>query len=144
MISESPHQHVTASKVVIEFGREVFSFHPLLPLLTGMGIAVVSSALGVGGGFLLVPFMSMILRLPMYVIAGTSALAISLHSITSVANYVRLGAQLDYALLGFLLAGVVIGSITGPVISRHVSEKALRAFLSIVLLLIGFRYISLI
>jgi uncharacterized membrane protein YfcA len=137
------HQHLSGSKIVIEFGKEEFVFHPLLPLLTGMGIAILSSALGVGGGFLLVPFMSMIMRLPMYVIAGTSALAITLHSITSIANYVRLGVELDYALLGFLFIGVVAGSIIGPWISRRIPEKGLRAFLSLVLLLIGLRYVGL-
>ncbi|MBT8126193.1 MAG: sulfite exporter TauE/SafE family protein, partial [Gammaproteobacteria bacterium] len=71
------HQHLSWSRVVIEFGKEVFVFHPMLPFFTGMGIALLSSALGVGGGFLLVPFMSVVLRLPMYVIAGTSALAIT-------------------------------------------------------------------
>ena len=88
------HMHMSWSKIVIEFGQEAFSYHPLLPFFTGMAIAVLSSALGVGGGFLLVPFMSIIMRLPMYVIAGTSALAIVLHSITSIANYVRLGVEL--------------------------------------------------
>ena len=47
-----------------------------------MGIAVLSSAFGVGGGFLLVPFMSIVMRLPMVVIAGTSALAIAIHLLT--------------------------------------------------------------
>lgn len=55
------------------------------------------AAFGVDGGFLLVPFARALLCLPMYVNAGTSALAITLHSVTSIANYVRLGAQLDYA-----------------------------------------------
>jgi uncharacterized membrane protein YfcA len=138
------HHHIRMNKVLIEFAGETFSFHPLLPLLTGLGIAVLSSALGVGGGFLLVPFMSIVMRLPMYVIAGTSALAIAIHSITSIANYVRLGVQLDYALLAFLLAGVVIGSMIGPMLSRHIPEKGLRAFLSAVLFLIGLRYIGII
>jgi uncharacterized membrane protein YfcA len=137
------HQHLSGSKIVIEFGKEEFAFNPLVPLLIGMGIAILSSALGVGGGFLLVPFMSIVMRLPMYVIAGTSALAITLHSITSIANYVRLGVELDYALLGFMVIGVVIGSIIGPLISRHIPEKGLRAFLGVVLLLIGLRYIGL-
>lgn len=137
------HQYLSASKVVIEFGRQEFCFHPLLPFFTGMGIAILSSALGVGGGFLLVPYMSMILHLPMHVIAGTSALAIMLHSITSIANYVRLGVQLDYALLGLLIVGVAIGSVIGPLLSRHIPEKGLRAFLSVVLLLIGLRYVGL-
>ncbi|NNL07022.1 MAG: sulfite exporter TauE/SafE family protein [Gammaproteobacteria bacterium] len=138
------HQRVGMNKVLIEFGGETFSFHPWVPLLTGLGIAVLSSALGVGGGFLLVPFMSIVMRLPMYVIAGTSALAIAIHSITSIANYVRLGVELDVALLAFLLSGVVIGSMIGPLVSRRIPEKGLRAFLSAVLFLIGLRYISII
>ncbi|MBT8130298.1 MAG: sulfite exporter TauE/SafE family protein [Gammaproteobacteria bacterium] len=138
------HQRVGMNKVLIEFGGETFSFHPWMPLLTGLGIAVLSSALGVGGGFLLVPFMSIVMRLPMYVIAGTSALAIAIHSITSIANYVRLGVELDVALLAFLLSGVVIGSMIGPLVSRRIPEKGLRAFLSAVLFLIGLRYISII
>jgi len=134
---------VSATRIVIGFGNEEFPFHPLLPFFTGMGIAILSSALGVGGGFLLVPFMSIVMRLPMYVIAGTSALAISLHSMTSIANYVRLGVELDYSLLGFLVAGVVVGSVIGPWLSRLIPENGLRGFLCIVLLLIGLRYTGL-
>jgi uncharacterized membrane protein YfcA len=52
----------TLRRVVFGFGDEVFEFSPWLPFATGMGIAVLSSALGVGGGFLLVPFMSIVMR----------------------------------------------------------------------------------
>jgi uncharacterized membrane protein YfcA len=134
---------VSASRIVIGFGNEEFSFHPLLPFFTGMGIAVMSSALGIGGGFLLVPFMSIIMRLPMVIIAGTSALAISIHSMTSIANYVRLGIELDYPLLGFLVVGIIVGSVTGPWLSRYIPENGLRGFLCVVLLMIGLRYAGL-
>jgi uncharacterized membrane protein YfcA len=117
-------------------------FSPWLPFATGMGIAVLSSALGVGGGFLLVPFMSIVMRLPMHVIAGTSALAIAMHSVTSIANYLRLGVELDLPMLGILLAGVVAGSAVGPVLSKFIPENGLRGFLALVLLLIGLRYIG--
>lgn len=101
---------LSIQRITFEFGKQDFSFNPLLPFFIGMGIAVLSSALGVGGGFLLVPFMSIIMKLPMYVIAGTTALAITLHSLTSIANYVRLGVELDYLMLGLLMIGVVVGS----------------------------------
>lgn len=136
------HSHISLSKIDIEFGGETFSYHPLLPLLTGMTIAVLSSALGVGGGFLLVPFMSIIMRLPMHIIAGTSALAISMHSITSIANYLRIGVELDYALLAYLVAGVILGSAIGPLLSRRLPDNVLRGFLSLVLFFIGLRYIG--
>ena len=122
------------------FGDEDFTFSPWLPFYAGMGIALFSSALGVGGGFLLVPFMSIVMRLPMHVIAGTSALAIAIHSITSITNYVRLGITLDYPLLGILLVGVVAGSAIGPQLSKYLPEKVLRASLCLVLVVIGLRY----
>lgn len=134
---------VSISQIRIEFANEEFSFHPLFPFFIGMGVAVLSSALGVGGGFLLVPFMSIIMRLPMYIIAGTSALAILFHSVTSIANYVRLGVQLDYPLLGVLAVGVIAGSVIGPLLSRYIPENGLRGFLCVVLFLIGFRYAGL-
>jgi uncharacterized membrane protein YfcA len=130
-------------RFAFSFGDERCSFNPMLPFFTGMGVAVLSSALGVGGGFLLVPFMSIVMRLPMYVIAATSALAILIHSITSIGNYVRLGIELDYSMLGILLVGVVGGSAIGPALSKYIPENGLRAFLCAVLVLIGFRYVGL-
>lgn len=127
-------------RVAFRFGDEDFSFNPWVPVFAGMGIAILSSALGVGGGFLLVPFMSIVMGLPMYVIAGTSALAIAVTSITSIGNYVRLGTELDLPLLGILMIGVVLGSFVGPAVSKHIPENGLRAFLCVVLVVIGLRY----
>ena len=134
------YRRATLRRFYFRFGDEDFSFSPWLPFFTGMGIAVISSALGVGGGFLLVPFMSIVMRLPMHVIAATAALAIAIHSITSIANYMRLGVTLDYPLLGILLTGVVAGSAIGPLLSKHLPEKGLRGFLCLVLIVIGLRY----
>ena len=133
----------TRGRITIEFGEEKFSFNPLLPFLSGVAIAVMSSALGVGGGFLLVPFMTIIMGLPMFIVAGTAALAVAIHSLTSISNYVRLGVDLDYPLLGLLMLGVAAGSLAGPYISKYIPEKGLRIFLMLVLLLIGLRYTGL-
>lgn len=134
------YRRFTPQRFYFRFGDEDFTFSTWLPFFTGMGIAVLSSALGVGGGFLLVPFMSIVMHLPMHVIAGTSALAIAIHSVTSISNYVRLGVELDYKLLIILVAGVVAGSLVGPLISRYFPERGLRALLCLVLFVIGLRY----
>lgn len=128
------------TKFQFEFGGERFQFNPLYPFFVGMGIAIISSAFGVGGGFLLVPFMSILLRLPMAIIAGTSALAILIHSTISIANYMRLGVSLDYMLLMLLLGGTIVGSYLGPLISRYFKEAWLKIVLVAILILIGFRY----
>jgi len=128
-------------RIHFEFGGERFTYSPWFPLLTGAGIAVISSALGVGGGFLLVPFMTILLGLPMFIVAGTAALAIAVSSVTSIANYMRLGIELDIPLLLLLLTGTVVGAWIGPGLSRHLQERWLQGILGLVLLLIGLRYL---
>lgn len=124
------------------FGNERFDYNPWVPVLVGVGIAVISSALGVGGGFLLVPFMSMVLGLPMTIVAGTAALAIFISSVTSIGNYVRLGVDLDLPLLALMLIGTVAGSVLGPILSKYLREAWFKAMLVTILALIGLRYLS--
>jgi uncharacterized membrane protein YfcA len=135
------HVQFSFRRILFEFGGESFGFRPWVPFLTGSGIAVVSSALGVGGGFLLVPFMTIQLGLPMFIVAGTAALAIAVSSVTSIANYIRLGIELDISLLLLLLAGTIVGAWVGPRLSRHLHERWLQGILGMVLLLIGLRYL---
>ena len=136
------HRHRSWRRIHFVFAGVEFEYAPWAPFLAGAGIAVVSSALGVGGGFLLVPFMVLLLGLPMFLVAGTAALAIAVSSITSIGNYVRLGVELDLPLLLILLAGTVAGAWIGPRLSGHLRERWLEAILGLVLLLIGIRYLG--
>jgi hypothetical protein len=130
----------SAVRFEFRFGNERFRYSPWLPFLVALGIAVIPSALGVGGGFLLVPFMSIVLGLPMTIIAGTAALAIFISSVASISNYVFLGVRLDVPLLALLLAGTVAGSYLGPRLSRYMHEAWLKAMLAAVLFLMSIRY----
>jgi len=64
-----------------------------------------------------------------------------IHSVTSIANYMRLGIELDYLLLVFLLTGTILGSFLGPYLSKYLHETWLRGILFLVLITIGFRYL---
>jgi len=132
----------SAVRFEFRFGNERFRYSPWIPFLVALGIAVISSALGVGGGFLLVPFMSIALGLPMTIVAGTAALAIFISSVASISNYVFLGVRLDIPLLALLLAGTVAGSYLGPRLSKYMHETWLRAMLAAVLFLISIRYLG--
>jgi len=132
----------SATRWKLTFGNECFDYNPWVPVLVGVGIAVISSALGVGGGFLLVPFMSMVPGLPMTIVAGTAALAIFISSVTSIGNYVRLGIELDIPLLALMLIGTVAGSFLGPILSKYFREEWFKALLATILTLIGLRYLS--
>lgn len=124
---------------IIFLGHE-FSCNPAWPVLAGFVISVISSALGVGGGFLLVPYMASWLGLPMFIVAGTSALGVFVASVASVGNYLYLGVKVDWALALVCLVGVTLGSLLGPWVSRYLKERFLRLLLAIVLLYIAVGY----
>jgi len=133
-------ERISLSSIEFTFMDETYRFSPLTPVLAGFVVAVISSALGVGGGFLLVPFMVSAMGIPMFLVPGTSALSILVTMIVSGSNYLKLGAQFDPLLLSVEVAGVLIGSLAGPHFSGFLKEKKLRLFLGLVLLYIGVGY----
>lgn len=129
------------TEIRFAFLEEEYSFNPLLPFLAGFFVAIISSALGVGGGFLLVPFMVSVLKVPMYLVPGTSAFSILITSLVSIANYLNLGATVKWSFVIFEILGVLIGSYLGPQVSHLLGERNLRIALGVILTLIGLRYI---
>jgi hypothetical protein len=123
------------------FAGETFKYNAFSPFIAGAFVAIISAFLGVGGGFLLVPYLSSMLGFPMFIVAGTSTLSILVSSATSIANYVRMGSNLDFAMLGFEVIGIIIGSYFGPILSKYVKGSYLKIFLAIILTYIGLRYI---
>lgn len=124
----------------IFFLGQEFSCSPAGLIMAGFLIAIISATLGVGGGFLLVPFMTSWLQLPMFIVAGTSAFSVLIASLISVGNYLYLGVQVDWLLALIELGGVIVGSLLGPWVSRYMKERWLRFTLAVVLLYIGIGY----
>ncbi|MCL2336584.1 MAG: sulfite exporter TauE/SafE family protein, partial [Firmicutes bacterium] len=123
------------------FANETFKYNAVSPFLAGLIVAIISAALGVGGGFLLVPYLSSILGFPMFIVAGTSVLSILVSSLASIANYIRMGSSLDFAMLGFEVIGVIVGSYLGPVLSKYIKGQYLKIFLAVILTYIGVGYL---
>jgi uncharacterized membrane protein YfcA len=111
------------------------------PLLAGFLIAMVAAVFGVGGGFLLVPYMSSLLGLPMHIIPATAGIAIVVSLLASIWNYLSLGAHLEMAALLPLLSGAVLGALAGPFVNRWMKNNSLQAALALIVVLIGLRYI---
>ena len=111
------------------------------PFLAGFLIAAVAAIFGVGGGFLLVPYMSTVLRMPMHIIPATSGIAIIISLLVSIGNYLALGAQLEINSLVPLFVGAVLGAILGPFVNRWMKNSWLRMALSLIIFVIGLRYI---
>ena len=124
------------------FGTE-FSFSPIAAFFGGVVIAAISAFIGVGGGFLYVPYLTSIVGLPMFVVAGTSAMAVFISMITSIMTYINVaGAGMDWALVGTQLVGVFIGSMIGPRTAKYIPEKWLKVLFIILALYVGIGYFS--
>jgi len=122
------------------FGVE-FTFNPVIPVVGGFFIAALASFLGVGGGFLLVPFLTSVAGLPMYLVAGTSAMAVLIGMVNSIASYMLLKqTPVAWGLIGAELIGIVIGSLIGPKTSKFIPEKVLKYIFIFLALYVGIRY----
>lgn len=123
-----------------QFFGETFAFNPWVPVMAGLAVGIVSSSFGVGGGFLLVPFLVSVLRLPIFIVAGTSVFSILLSSVASVGNYINLGSRIDWPLMAIEISGVALGSLAGPHLSTFMKDVWLRSVLALVLIYIGVGY----
>jgi len=133
-------QSITLKKFSFTFYGVEFSFNPIYPVLGGFVISAIAAFIGVGGGFLLVPFLTSISGLPMYLSAGTSAFAVLISMITSIISYFMQGVIVDWPLIGTELGGIVVGSIIGPLTSRYISDIWLKRLFVILAFYVGIDY----
>jgi uncharacterized protein len=128
-------------KISFNFYGVEFSFSPFLPIIGGFLIAAIAAFLGVGGGFMLVPFLTSISGLPMYLAAGTSAMAVLIGMITSILSYLAAGALVYWPLIGTQLVGVFVGSMIGPRTSQYIPDKILTRLFIVLAFYVGIDFI---
>ena len=125
-------------RCVFTFCGVEFAFNPVLPFVV---ISSIAAFLGVGGGFLLVPFLTSITQLPMYLAAGTSALAVLVSMITGITTLLLHGVTVDWSLVGLELVGIAVGSLIGPYTSRFFSDIWLKRLFIVLALYVGTDYV---
>ncbi|WP_454790945.1 sulfite exporter TauE/SafE family protein [Mycolicibacterium lutetiense] len=94
-------------------------------LLMGLGVGVVTGAVGAGGGFLVVPALALLGGLPMPVAVGTSLLVIAMNSAAGLAGHLST-VPVDWTIAGAVTAAAVLGSLLGTRLIAHVDPDAVR------------------
>ncbi|MFH1489926.1 MAG: sulfite exporter TauE/SafE family protein [Pseudomonadota bacterium] len=129
------------TKTEISFFGQTFTFSPLWAFVGGFVISAIASFLGIGGGFLYVPFLTSVVGLPMFVVAGTSALSVLIGMIFAIFNFMVLkGVMVHWSLIGMELIGIFIGSMIGPRTGKYIPAKVLTSIFIVLALYIGLRY----
>ena len=129
------------TKTEISFFGQTFSFSPVWAFVGGFFISAIAAFLGIGGGFLYVPFLTSVVGLPMFVVAGTSALSVLIGMIFAIFNFMVLkGVMVHWSLIGMELIGIFIGSMIGPRTGKYIPAKVLKGIFIVLALYIGIRY----
>jgi hypothetical protein len=129
------------ARTEISFFGQTFGFSPIWAFIGGFFISAISSFIGVGGGFLYVPFLTSVVGLPMFVAAGTSALAVLISMVLSIFNFMIKGVTVDWLLIIIELVGIFIGSMVGPRTGKYIPEKGLKYFFILLAVWVGLDYI---
>ena len=123
----------------MRFPRSRLYISVIPPLVLGVFVGILSAIMGVGGGFVLVPAMVYILRMPAGVVVGTSLFQIIITtSLTSVLQAGR-NQTVDVVLATLLLIGGVLGAQVGARASSRFRAEELRALLALIVLAVGLR-----
>ncbi|WP_163337556.1 sulfite exporter TauE/SafE family protein [Desulfopila sp. IMCC35008] len=123
-----------------KFWGEEFRINPLLFAFLGILIGIVSRSFGIGGGFLLVPAMTTLGALPMYVAVPISLIGTCFSSIGSFLGYVMIGYWPDWVLAGAIIIGGFAGGMLGSRAQKLFSEMQLKVVLAITLFFLFFRF----
>ncbi|MFV0459903.1 MAG: sulfite exporter TauE/SafE family protein [Actinomycetales bacterium] len=112
-------------------------------LVTGTGVGLLTGFFGVGGGFVVVPALSLALGFSMPVAVGTSLLVIVVNSLTALAARLSHGVEIDWAVIAMITVVAMAGSVLGTRVASKVPARMLtRAFAVLLALVAGYMAIS--
>jgi len=125
-------------RVRFKKSRLYISVIPVLVL--GLAIGFVGSLLGIGGGFILVPALVYILRMPGSMVIGTSLLqVVAMMAATTILHAVS-SQSVDILLAFCLMVGGTVGAQFGASAGKYLRGEQLRALLAILVLAVAIRF----
>ncbi len=118
------------------FEKSGIELSAYMPLFLGAFVGILAAVMGVGGGFIMVPIMVYLLRMPMHVVVGTSLFQILFTCINvtimqSISNH-----TVDLLLVLILLLGSTLGAQIGAKVSKKLAGDQLKILLSVLVLLV--------
>jgi uncharacterized membrane protein YfcA len=114
----------------------------VIPLcLLGVGIGIMGTLLGIGGGFLIVPALIYILRVPSNVVIGTSLIQIVASMTMATVLHAVSSQSVDITLALILMIGGVVGAQFGARIGQNIRGDQLRALLGLLVLAVALRFL---
>jgi len=121
------------------FEKSGVTMSAIMPLALGIFVGILAAIMGVGGGFIMVPVMVYLLRMPMHVVVGTSLFQILFTCINVTIMQAYSNHTVDFVLALLLLLGSTVGAQFGTRISKKLKGDQLKIILATIVLLVMFK-----
>lgn len=133
------HEHIWLHGLPfkIKFRKSHLYISILPPIFIGLLVGILSSIMGVGGGFILIPAMIYILGMPTQVVIGTSLLQIVFVTTVSTIMHSYINQTVDVVLSSLLLIGAVIGAQIGTRTMVLLRGEQIRFLLAVIIIIVA-------
>lgn len=132
--------HGLPFKMRFKKSRLYVSVIPIIALGTFIGF--LGALLGIGGGFIIVPALIYLLRVPTNVVIGTSLVQILVTMAVATVLYAASSQSVDVILAIILMVGGVIGAQFGARVGQNIRGDQLRALLALLVLAVAVRFLA--
>ncbi len=133
------HSWIHGLPLKMRFQRSKLYISAIPPILIGAFVGMLGAIMGVGGGFVMVPAMIYILRVPTNVVVGTSLFQILFVTGATTILHAYQNHTVDIVLVMLLMIGGVIGAQFGTVAGEKLKGEQLRFLLAGLVLLVCLR-----
>jgi uncharacterized protein len=123
----------------VRFQKSKLYISAIPPIVLGFMIGILASIMGVGGGFILVPAMIYLLRMPTAIVVGTSLFQVIFVAAFSTFLHAITNHTVDAMLAALLIIGGVIGAQIGVRTGAKIRSDELRLILAMMIVAIGVR-----
>ena len=137
-----PGQHHWVHKLPLKMRfRQSKLYLSTIPIVAlGSSIGFLGTVLGIGGGFIMVPALIYLLRVPTGIVIGTSLVQILFTMAVAAVLHAITNQSVDIVLALVLMVGGVIGAQFGARLGQKMRGEQLRALLALIVLAVGVRF----
>ncbi len=134
------HVWIHGLPLKMRFKRSKIYLSVIPVVMIGIIIGFVGAIMGIGGGFLLVPMLIYLLRVPTGTVIGTSMVLTLVTMTSATVMHAVTNHLVDAVLALILMAGGTVGAQFGARASQRISGEGLRLLLGLLILAVGVRF----